>query len=197
MSTMALVVACGSAFTSTADGGAPDGSTVEGSVSEAGGEGGGGPGEGGGTVDGGGAKEGGALEAGAGEASPPVEAGVTGTYCGPQLRCTGDGGQQGTICCVENVTPPGYACAGLACACETQLACSDDTQCPGQKCCIDQRIDAVCATGHYVSHCSDVCVGTHMCNPAGPSTQCAQTQTCSGNGTAVDLPAGQGFGICQ
>jgi hypothetical protein len=136
------------------------------------------------------------VEGGGGEASPPVEAGLSGTYCGPQLRCTGTGSQQGTLCCVENITPPGYACAATHCACETQLGCSDDTGCPGQKCCIAQRVEGTCATGHYVSYCGTVC-DTHMCNPAGPSTQCGPPQACSGNGTAVGLPAGQGFGICQ
>ena len=39
-------------------------------------------------------------------------------------------------------------CAHVSCGCDTQLGCSSDLECALGKCCIDQRQDLSCTSGH-------------------------------------------------
>jgi hypothetical protein len=201
---LVFVVACGTGFSASSPdgGGSIDGGGGADSVAL--GEGGG-PEAGGGDTGGGetGGPEGGGLEAGGGEAGAsdtgtPAEGGSPGTSCGPGLVCNGMGGQQGTICCVDDTSTPSYACAGSDCGCATQLACASDADCKGAVCCIDKKTDAGCGGGHFVSSCRATCLtATHMCDPAQAASACLIPLTCSPDTSTVDLPAGAGFGICK
>jgi hypothetical protein len=150
-----------------------------------------------------GAKEGGGLEAGSGEAGASdtgmaVEGGGPGTSCGPGLVCTGTGGQQGTVCCVDDMAAPTYQCAGSDCGCSTQLECSSDADCMGNQCCIDKKADGGCTVGHFVASCRVACLtAAHMCDPAQAASACLVPLSCSPDTSNVGLPAGAGFGICK
>jgi hypothetical protein len=150
-----------------------------------------------------GAKEGGGPEAGSGEAGASdtgmaVEGGGPGTSCGPGLVCTGTGGQQGTVCCVDDTAAPTYQCAGSDCGCSTQLECSSDADCMGNQCCIDKKADGGCTGGHFVASCRVACLtAAHMCDPSQAASACLVPLSCSPDTSNVGLPAGAGFGICK
>lgn len=158
---------------------------------------------GGGSADAGATKtDGGSSGSGSGGASEAgTEGGVpvpSGTYCGPNLVCTGSGMQQGTVCCVSGDNPPSYECAGAQCGCATQLDCSSDAECGlGTHCCIDDRKDTACSTGHWIARCQAVCLAEQLCDPAGPPAQCLAMKSCTSDASNVGLPSNAGFGVCQ
>jgi len=125
----------------------------------------------------------------------------TGTYCGPGLVCSGAPPQQGTLCCVDqNTTPAKYGCAAVECGCATQLACSSDTGCQaGWSCCIEDRQDATCGSGHFVATCQATACSNnqeHMCDPSALTNPCPGGQVCNPDTGGVNLPIA-GFGICN
>lgn len=153
-----------------------------------------------GSSSGGGGDGGSRLDAGGDSNPPPTEAGEPpGTYCGPDLECSGTGMQQGKVCCVTDGNPPAYACAGAECGCATQLDCARDDECgTAMRCCIFNRMDSSCPAGHYVASCAADCVGgAHLCVPGGGPAQCIATQACSPDTTSVGLPLQAGFGVCK
>jgi hypothetical protein len=195
----ALVVGCGgSAFSS---GAGSDASTAADGTS---GSDGAGPGiEGGpagdasssGSSSGGEAGTGGSGggEAGAVDGATPLSP----VRCGAALTCSGST----PVCCLSS--PP--TCAHLECGCSTQLECASDLDCPLPTlgtCCIDNRNDAACASGHIVARCSLSCSGgaQQLCDPNAATLQCPSGQQCSpdsGDLQNVGLPSGQGYGVCK
>ncbi|HEX8796900.1 MAG TPA: hypothetical protein VF765_38375 [Polyangiaceae bacterium] len=152
----------------------------------------------GGSTDGGNGSEGGRSDAAGVEAGPPLEAGPVGTYCGPDIVCTGTGMQQGSVCCITSNNPPAYGCAGANCGCDTQLDCSSDAECGALRCCIRNATDSACSGGHWVARCAADCVGGfHMCVPGAGAMQCLVGQSCSMDTSNAGLPPQSGFGICK
>ena len=190
---LVLMAACGGSGASISDagddGGRGGGDAADGASGESGGQG-----DGSGGTDG-------ALDVGAeggdgggGDGGPSM----AGTYCGPNLVCTGMQPQQGTICCVSTGGGMQYSCAAVECGCDTQLECARDANCQnGAMCCIGNRQDANCATGHYVATCQAACTNgqQHMCDPNAQQLQCANGQMCSSDTGGVNLPV-TGFGVC-
>jgi hypothetical protein len=137
-------------------------------------------------------QDGGALEAGI-DASPSEGGPANGVKCGP-AECSGTT----PVCCASGPT-----CAHVQCGCGTQLACARNLDCPAVQpaCCIDNRQDLTCTSGHFIAACAIACRSgaLQVCDPNGPPQQCL-TGKCStdmGDLSNVGLLPNSGLGVCK
>jgi hypothetical protein len=182
------VIACGGSVFSTAPGDAGGVDTGSGETGSP--EAGGGPGGPDGNPDSTDAMGGIFLE------GSVFETGPTGPSipCGPQISCAG----ATQVCCLPAAGP---SCAHDQCGCATELHCASDADCtlPNGACCIQNRPDAACASGHFVARCAAACLNgsSRICNPSAPRCPAQQCSTDGGDLQNVGLPMGDTYGVCK
>ncbi len=106
-------------------------------------------------------------------------------------------------CCTSTTATSSSNCTGGSCSCLTQLECANDSNCTVAMpvCCIGQRTDSGCMSGHFYAQCRIGCLSgeTRLCDPN--ASHCPATKpTCSsdsGDLQAVGLPSGYNYGICK